>query len=51
MQRIVLLFAIVMLVALAGYIVRSTNKVASNSLFIIAAILLVLLIAGLTRLA
>ena len=46
-----LLFVIVFLIALAGYIVRSSNKQASNVLYVIAGILTVLLLLGLMRLA
>ena len=50
-RGIAVLFAIVFLIALAGYIIRSSNKQASNVLYVIAGILAVLLLLGLTRLA
>lgn len=45
-----LLIAIVVLMALAGYVVRSSSKQASNILYALAAILGTLLAIGLTRL-
>ncbi len=48
---ITLLAALVVLIALAGYIMRPTNRTASNTLYIIAAIFGFLLLLGLTRLA
>ncbi len=49
MRGISLLFAIIALLALAGYIVRGTNRMVSNTLLILSALLLVLLVLGLTR--
>jgi hypothetical protein len=49
MRGISLLFAIIILLALAGYIVRGSNKVASNTLLALSGLLLVLLVLGLTR--
>lgn len=51
MRGITLLVVIIILVALAGYIVRPTSKVASNSLYLLAAIFALLLILGIARLA
>jgi hypothetical protein len=51
MRGIVVLVIVLVLIALAGYIIRPTNKVASNALYILAGILGVLLMLGLTRLA
>lgn len=51
MRGIAVLVIIVMLIALGGYLTRPTNKVTSNTLYIIAAILGLLLVLGLTRLA
>jgi hypothetical protein len=50
-RGIALLIAIITLLSLAGYVIRSSNKVASNTLYVLAALLAVLLILGLTRLA
>ncbi|MCP4408427.1 MAG: hypothetical protein GY807_11815 [Gammaproteobacteria bacterium] len=51
MRGIGLLVIIVTLIAVAGFMVRPSNKIASNTLYIISAILGLLLILGLTRLA
>jgi hypothetical protein len=51
MRGITLLVAIIALVGLAGYIVRPTSKVASNTLYALAAIFTLLLILGIARLA
>lgn len=51
MRGIALLVVVLVLIALAGYIIRPTNRVVSNSLYILAGILGVLLLLGLTRLA
>ncbi len=51
MRGIAVLVIVVVLIALAGYIIRPTNKVASNSLYILAGILSILLLLGLTRIA
>lgn len=51
MRGVTLLIAIVILIALAGYIVRPSSKVTSNTLFILAGIFTALLILGVTRLA
>jgi hypothetical protein len=48
-RGISLLFAIIALMALAGYILRRTSRVASNVLYILAAIFLALLVLGLAR--
>jgi hypothetical protein len=50
MRGITVLAAIIALVALAGYIVRPSSKVASNALYIIAGIFAGLLTIGLVRL-
>lgn len=50
MRGITLLFVIISLLALAGYIMRPTSRVASNTLYILAAIFTLLLILGLGRL-
>lgn len=49
MRGISLLFAIIALLALAGYVVRGSNKMASNTLLVLSGLLLVLLVLGLTR--
>jgi hypothetical protein len=51
MRDITLLAALIVLIALAGYIVRPASRVASNTLYILAAILGLLLLLGFTRLA
>jgi hypothetical protein len=50
MRGIILLVIIILLVALAGYIVRPTSKVASNTLYVLAAIFTLLLVLGLAGL-
>jgi hypothetical protein len=49
MRGVTLLFVIVVLIALAGYIVRPTSKVASNTLYILSGIFTALLVLGMTR--
>jgi len=49
MRGVTLLFVIVVLIALAGYIVRPSSKVASNTLYILSGIFTALLVLGLTR--
>jgi hypothetical protein len=51
MRGITILIVIVILVALAGYIMRPTSKVASNTLYVLAGIFVLLLALGLARLA
>jgi hypothetical protein len=51
MRGITLLAALIILVALAGYIMRPASRVASNSLYALAIIFTVLLLLGLTGLA
>lgn len=43
MRGIILLFAIIFLIALAGYIIRPSSRPISNLLYVIAGMLLVLL--------
>ncbi|MBA2491940.1 MAG: hypothetical protein H0V34_09625 [Gammaproteobacteria bacterium] len=49
MRGITLLVVIVVLIALAGYIVRPSSKVASNSLYILSGIFTALLVLGMAR--
>lgn len=51
MRGITLLIALISLLALAGYIVRPTSRVTSNTLYTLAGIFTVLLILGFGRLA
>jgi hypothetical protein len=51
MRGISILVAIIALVALAGYIVRPSSRVASNTLYVLAAIFSGLLVVGFARLA
>lgn len=45
----IVLFAIVLLIALAGYIIRPSSKTVSNALYIVSAVCLVLLALGFAR--
>jgi hypothetical protein len=51
MRGITILAAIIALVALAGYIVRPSSRVVSNTLYVLALIFTALLVLGLARLA
>jgi hypothetical protein len=51
MRGITLLIVIISLLALAGYILRPTSKVTSNTLYTLAVIFTVLLVLGFSRLS